>query len=444
MRVLFNFWNTSVNTDVEERRLQRANQRIAILERMLEEKTRQLFLEKERLKDTYEYLDNILHTGMIGIIATNDKGAISFANDAAGEFFDKTGADLLGTSLQEQLPEGIFGSLFDEDELDPLDGFQDEVILEREDGGNAVVMMSLSVIRNNAGDSLGLVCMLKDMSQRKQLERKVLNAQKLEAVGQLAAGVAHEINTPIQYVRDNIEFLQSEFSGICDLMKICRDSINSADSAEHLSTAVKETAISSSLDYLINEIPLALAQSLEGAESVAQIVRSLKLFSHPGSAEKHVVDINAALESVLVVSRNEWKYIAEIEKQLSTDLPKIVGYQSELNQAFLNLVVNAAHALVEKAEKTDQKRGTIKIRTFAEGNDVIVEVEDTGTGIPDSIARKIFDPFFTTKPMGQGTGQGLAFVHSTIVSKHKGSIDVRSKVGEGTVFSVRLPGESSK
>lgn len=416
--------------EICEKRVRRATQRIAILERMLEEKTRELFLEKERLKETYEYLNNILRTGMMGIIATDASGVIAFANKAAAQTFGGNVEDLLGRVIFELFPVSVFGDDPVGDGLEAVDGFQDEVVITGADGAT-VLNLSLSLIRDETENASGIVCMLQDVSEKKRLERKVLQGEKLEAVGQLAAGVAHEINTPIQYIRDNLQFLETEFP-------LLSTALESYVSTQTSSSAPVDAALES-IRYLIQEIPLAVSQSLKGAESVAQIVRSLKQFSHPGSAERDYVDINACLDSVLIVSRNEWKYVAEVERDLDPSLPRILGFQSDINQAFLNLVVNAGHAISERKSREPQAPGTIFVRTSCEGAHVVIEIRDTGTGIDQSISQRVFDPFFTTKPVGKGTGQGLALVYSTIVSKHGGQIDFSSTVGEGTSFFVRFP-----
>jgi signal transduction histidine kinase len=201
---------------------------------------------------------------------------------------------------------------------------------------------------------------------------------------------------------------------------------------------VEETIAASDLQYLFDQIPAAIKETLEGVDRVTKIVRAMKEFSHPGSKERTSSDLNKAIESTTTVARNEWKYVADVELALDASVPAIEAIPSAMNQVVLNLVVNAAHAIEEK-RSADGPKGKITISTRRDGEFVELTVADTGCGIPaDSVAR-IFDPFFTTKKVGKGTGQGLAIVRRVVIDRHGGAIDVQSKVGEGTSFHVRLP-----
>jgi PAS domain S-box-containing protein len=264
-----------------------------------------------------------------------------------------------------------------------------------------------------------------DMSEVKQLQSQLAQAQKLESVGQLAAGVAHEINTPIQYVGDNAKFLEDAFR---ELIKISNGRI----AAHQSQTEARE------LDYLKAEVPTAIAQLIEGVNQVARIVRAMKEFSHPGPIEKAAVDINQAIESTVLVSKHEWKFVAEVTTDFDPDLPPVPCVVGELNQVILNLIVNAAHAIADVVPDSGEK-GRIHISTRQRDSVVEISVADTGTGIPESIQSRVFDPFFTTKPVGKGTGQGLAIAHTVIVQKHKGTLRFESEPGRGTTFVIELP-----
>ncbi|MCB0320733.1 MAG: hypothetical protein KDD60_07375, partial [Bdellovibrionales bacterium] len=187
------------------------------------------------------------------------------------------------------------------------------------------------------------------------------------------------------------------------------------------------------------EIPLAVDQSLEGAETVAKIVKSMKQFSHPGSENMSAMELNAALDSTLTISRNEWKYVADVETDFVSPDPVLMCYGSELNQAFLNIIVNAAHAIRERVERGDFEKGKISLKTEIRGSEVIILISDNGTGIPEEILSKIYDPFFTTKDVGKGTGQGLTMVHQCITERHHGKILVHSTVDVGSTFEIHLP-----
>jgi signal transduction histidine kinase len=270
------------------------------------------------------------------------------------------------------------------------------------------------------------------MRERERMAIELRLAQKLESVGRLAAGIAHEINTPIQYIGDSVSFLQTAQTDLDRLLKAYRDTIGSTSSGEIASRIEKEI----DLEFLSREMPKAFARTLEGVERVAAIVRAMKEFAHPDAIEHSGADLNHALETTLTVAHNEYKYNAQIETRLG-ELPLVPCNVGEMNQVFLNLIVNAAHAIAEAGKTTDT--GRITIATATVGSYVEISIEDNGSGIPQEHLEKIFDPFFTTKPVGKGTGQGLAIARSIITEKHGGRIDVHSVVGQGTRFVLRLP-----
>ncbi len=281
-----------------------------------------------------------------------------------------------------------------------------------------------------------------DVSERKKMEGQLAQAQKLEAVAHLAAGIAHEINTPTQYVGDNIRFLEDSFAdldAVIDALSAVHEAAKNGPVPPELITKAEEALEDADLEYLREEIPQAIRQSLDGVERVATIVRAMKEFSHPGSSEKQPVDLNHVLETAAAVSRNEWKYVAELKTDFAPDLPTVPVFTAELNQAVLNIIVNAAHAIGDVVDGTDEK-GTITLATRKIDDDWIeARISDTGTGIPEELRDKIFNPFFTTKGVGKGTGQGLAIAYNTIVEKHNGVLTFESEVGKGTTFIIRLP-----
>ncbi len=280
-----------------------------------------------------------------------------------------------------------------------------------------------------------------DVTERNRLEIELRHSQKLEAVGSLAAGIAHEINTPVQFVGDNLRFLRDAY---LDLNKVrekyehLRDTAAADGEAERrLAKEVTETEREVDVDYLMEEIPKAIEQSLDGVTRAATLVRAMKEFAHPEGKEKAAADINEALRSTLIVARNELKYVADVDTDLGS-VPPVICNIGELNQVFLNLLVNAAHAIGEAKKLTGQK-GLIGVRTWTEGDAVLISVSDTGCGIAENIREKVFNPFFTTKAIGRGTGQGLAIARSIVVEMHGGTLTFKSEVGKGTTFYVRLP-----
>ena len=281
-----------------------------------------------------------------------------------------------------------------------------------------------------------------DVTERNRLEIDLRHAQKLEAVGSLAAGIAHEINTPIQFVGDNIRFLLDAFADLTKLLEQhqrLRDAAANEGALRALAKEVAEVEQAADIGYLLEEIPKAIGQSLDGVSRIATLVQAMKAFAHPDGKEKAATDINEALLSKLTVARNELKYVAEVETELN-DLPLVVCNIGEVNQVFLNLLVNAAHAIGEvRKNQGSEEKGLIRVRTSVEENAVVISIADTGSGIPEKIRDKIFDPFFTTKETGKGTGQGLAIARSVVVDRHGGTLTFTSEVNKGTTFYVRLP-----
>ena len=281
-----------------------------------------------------------------------------------------------------------------------------------------------------------------DITERKRLEMQLSHVRKLEAVGQLASGIAHEINTPIQYIGDNVRFLQDAFTAINTSINKSQQLTRSLRGNMPVDTFIKEMQINmeeADIAYFQEEIPIAIEQTLEGVEHVSNIVRSMKEFSHPGLKKKIVVDINHAIRNTIMVSRNEWKYVAEMETDLDPGLPLVSCLPGELNQVFLNMIINAAHAIGDIVNDKKKKKGIIRITTCRSGEDVKICIGDTGPGIPKEIQSKIFDLFFTTKDVGKGTGQGLAICRSVIVEKHGGNLSLESNPGKGTRFIIRIP-----
>jgi signal transduction histidine kinase len=287
--------------------------------------------------------------------------------------------------------------------------------------------------------------MFEDITERKQLREQLLQAQKLESVGQLAAGIAHEINTPIQYVGDNVRFLQETFAELVALNAAYARLLAAAAAMDPAPQILEEVSLAVGkidVDYLFEEIPKAIDQTLEGISRVATLVGAMKEFSHPGTGEKVPLNLNHAIECTIQVARNEWKYVADVKMNLDSDLPLVSCLPGEFNQVILNLIVNAAHAIEDVAAKGGPEKGLITIGTRSLTGWAEVRIEDTGGGIPEKIRSRIFDPFFTTKEVGKGTGQGLAIARSVVVDKHQGTIDVETQEGKGTAFIIRLPYEA--
>lgn len=282
----------------------------------------------------------------------------------------------------------------------------------------------------------------KGSDDEQRLDRQRAQARKMRSIGQLAAGIAHEINTPTQYVGDNIRFLKDAFDDIAGLLRSGQDLLEAARAGAVPPGSVLRLAAEyerADLGYLMVEIPGAIQHALDGVDRISRIVRAIKEFAHPGPAEKSTADVNTIIETTLTVARNEWKYVADLVTDFEPGLPPIPCHPAEINQVILNMLINAAHAIEDAVRHGGRPRGVITVRTRRRGDWVEIQIADTGIGIPNDIRPHIFDPFFTTKAIGRGSGQGLAICYPVIVEKHGGTIAFESEEGQGTTFTLRLP-----
>jgi signal transduction histidine kinase len=282
----------------------------------------------------------------------------------------------------------------------------------------------------------------KALDELRLTQAKLLQAQKLEAIGQLAAGIAHEVNTPTQYVTDNVTFLQRAFDRLQKLTGANTSLLEAArngDVTPHIVQTVEDARSAAKLDYLARQVPRAIEQSLEGLGQISSIVKAMKEFSHPSGAEKQPFDIHDLIESTSIVAKNEWKYVADLVFDFDWSLPPVLLLRNEFSQVMLNLIVNAAHAIERSLPAGSAEKGKIVIATKAVKLNAEVRVSDNGCGIPDAVRARVFEPFFTTKEVGKGTGQGLAIAYSVVVDKHGGTIHFETEEGKGTTFVITLP-----
>ena len=302
------------------------------------------------------------------------------------------------------------------------------------DGTTVWATVTVSTVRDGSGEPLCNIAVQRDITAQRELEISLRHAQKLEAVGRLAAGVAHEINTPLQFVGDNLSFLQTAVEALLEVHRQTRALVPAERTAEL--ARIEEEA---DLSFLMEEAARAATSSLEGVGHVAHIVRAMKVLSRQDdSAAPSLVEVNGMLDSVATLAKSETKYVADVVLDL-TEVPPVLGFAHDLSQVFLNLLVNAAHAVAD-AQRDSGDRGTIRIRTARDGaGQVVVSIADSGCGIPDAIRSRIFEPFFTTKAVGRGTGQGLSLSRAIVVDKHHGELTFESEPGRGTTFFVRLP-----
>ena len=279
--------------------------------------------------------------------------------------------------------------------------------------------------------------------EQKKLQVQLLHAQKLESIGQLTAGITHEINTPVQFITTNINFLDEAFQDLSQLIVTSEELLKSFRKGaltEKQIQATEKNIADIDWEYLREEIPGAISQSKEGLERVTSIVQAMKEFSHPGGKQKVDTDINRIIKTIITVSRNEWKYVAKVDTSLDPALPLVPCLPNEMGQVFLNLLINAAHAIENKIGKNpESEKGRITIITDQHGDYVEIRIADTGSGISKQIQEKIFDPFFTTKEVGKGTGQGLTIAHDVVTVKHNGTLTFETESDVGTAFIIRLP-----
>lgn len=388
-----------------------------------------------------------------GIITTDIEGKVLMLNNVAREITGWGEEEATGKPFEK-----IF-RIIDEKNHYPIKDFlakkmtrrgkktpagnsvEHDLLMSRE-GTRKIISNTVTPIRDRQGNILGCVIVFRDVTEEKKTESQLSLSQKLESIGQLAAGIAHEINTPMQYIGDNTRFVQESFTSVCACLgdySSLLEALEKGDVPPALLNEIKKRKEEMDIEYLKEEIPLALEQSIEGIERVSKLVLGMKDFAHPGKKEKKVTDINKGIEGTILISGNEWKYVADLESDLEARLPPVYCHIDEINQVVLNMLLNAAQAVREAVEKGSLSRGKIKVKTQSKKDDIEIIVSDNGLGIPQEIIDKIYDPFFTTKEVGKGTGQGLTIAHDIIVNKHGGNISVESEVGRGTKFTISLP-----
>jgi len=426
--------------------LQESKNQVANLEKLVALRSNQVVQEQEKLKAIFDNSPE-------GIFQITPAGRLLSANPALALLCGYPSApQMIAESTDFPAQMGIDASLRAElRERLKIDNcvrdFQTQIRVR--DGTQKWVSITACKVASKDCIQMFYQGFMVDITARKEAEREkslmevhLRQAQKLESVGQLAAGIAHEINTPIQYIGDNVRFVEEALSDMSPLLTEYQNLESAAREqavTPELLARVRAAGQKADIDYLKREIPGAIRQSLEGLGHVAGIVRAMKEFSHPGRAEKMPVDVNHAIETTLTVARNEWKYVADVITDLAPNLPQVPCLPGDFNQVLLNIIVNAAHAISDVVKGHEGRRGVIKISTRQAGASVEIKISDTGAGIAESIRNRVFEPFFTTKEVGRGTGQGLAIAYNTIVKKHGGELTFETEVGKGTQFIIRLP-----
>jgi|GEM_PF-3511959 len=393
--------------------------------------------EAQRAMQAKQRIDTFLHTAPNAILSVKSNGRILSANRASHRIFGYASSESTKLCLSNLLPE------LNEPAMQLTEAAANGCTIGadwegRKKNGDLfpteIFVSSMTV----EGESVYVV-IIHETTQRKRIESQLAQAEKLKSIGQLSAGIAHEINSPVQYIGDNVEFLRDSILTLFQLVEEYAQFLETNSDISEIDRFIKTAGeLEEQLDiaFLKTEAPTAAAQTMEGVAQVRRIVSSMKTFSHPGQDFPLPADLNSIIEGAITIAANEWKYIAELETNLAEGLPTISCYAGELGQVITNLTINAAHAIEETANTNE--KGIIRISTLETDSGIEIRVADTGAGIPDSIKDQIFDPFFTTKTVGKGTGQGLSIAYS-VIKKHQGSIGVESEEGVGTTFILTLP-----
>jgi PAS domain S-box-containing protein len=400
---------------------------------------------KRTVKEAHREIEHLISSLPTILIGLSRKNQIIHWNAVAENVLETPAAAVMGLTLNQCDLKWDWDKISDGIAKSHTEGCNvrvDNIRYRNANGEERYLGLTITPFKGKETSILGLTIIGADITDRIKFEAQLNQSQKMEAIGQLAAGIAHEINTPTQFVGDNTRFLQDAFDDLIQACSLYKESIKAAKSGTLTGERIKDLenhVAELDIDYLEDEVPQAILQTLKGIDRITHIVQAMKIFAHPGGAEKEPVDINKEIEKTITITRNEWKYVAELITDYDATLPAVHCHRAEFNQVILNLIVNAAHAIADANGDQPPERGTIKISTTLSGEWAEIRISDTGIGIPDEIRYRIFDLFFTTKEPGRGTGQGLAIAHSVIVEKHGGKIDIETEDSQGTTFVIQLP-----
>ncbi len=414
-------------------------------------------LAEQRLFELTRRNELLLTSAGEGFLGIDENATITFANPAAGNLLGRAVFDLVGQRFSHMFAHGCPSENCEPATCPILKPFTDGGVHRVSNGtfvrgdGTSFAVDYVSTPAREDAKVVGAVLTFRDVTEQRRIESQLLQGQKLEAIGQLAAGIAHEINTPMQYIGDNVCFLENSFSDLLKLIVEYKSVVEAlkgrpgidVENAALIAALIERVTVaedSADLSFLTGSIPAAIATTSDGIDRVRKIVYAMKEFSHPGGQEKSPADLNRAIETTLTISTTIWKHTATIELGLDPDLPSVICHLGEINQVMLNLIVNAAHAISEvRRDPAGDPLGVIRISTGVKNGYAEIRISDTGGGIPEHVRHRIFEPFFTTKEVGRGTGQGLTLARSMIVDKHAGFLTFITESGKGTTFTVGLP-----
>jgi len=400
---------------------------------------------EDNLKQAHNEIRYLLASILSIVIGVSVRDRITHWNPVAESIFGISASRVIGSHFSESGIQWDWEKIFEGISLCIIEDrpvHLKDVAFVNNKQEEKILGITVNPIKNEYGILFGFIIYGADVTERRIMERQLSQAQKMETIGQLAAGIAHEINTPMQYINSNLYYIKDEFiifAQFFEKLIQIRERILKGEPSEALGIDLDQLINEREIKTAMTEIPDALADSLEGVERITGIVRSIKELAHPESVEKSNADLNKIIESTIIVSRNEWKYIADLKTDLDPTIPPVACIPGEMGQALLNLIVNAAQAIEEKKTSGSAEKGLITVSTKRREGLIEICVEDSGGGIPEKIRNRIFDPFFTTKDVGKGTGQGLALSYNIIVNKHEGRIFFETEMSKGTRFYIRLP-----
>lgn len=393
-----------------------------------------------QLRESEEKYRTLVETMNEGILVLNCDLVVTYINDKMETLLGYSKNDIIGQKFLKFLHQESISDFAEQQRL-RNEGIADsyEFVMVNSNGEKVFILSSPTPIFDSVQNYKGSYEVLTNISNIKLIEMQLVHSQKMETIGVMASGIAHEINTPLQYVIDNSTFIKDNVSKLLSFTIKLNGMIGSI-TFENLQLALQDIhqeIVELDIGFLSEEIPLATKECMEGLSRIASIVTSVKRFAHPDSDVFKSIDVRREIENTIAISRNEWKTVATLTSDFEDNLPDLQCIPSDFNQVILNLIINAAHALHEKFDGTSEQ-GSIHIKAYSDKHHIFVSISDTGSGIHKSIQKKIFSPFFTTKDVGKGTGMGLAIVLK-IIEKHRGKIWFASKEGEGTTFNVKFP-----
>ncbi|MBW1975553.1 MAG: PAS domain S-box protein [Deltaproteobacteria bacterium] len=401
---------------------------------------------KDELNAMYSELQAVINAVSAIVIAIDENGIVYRWNRQAENYFGIRASVAVGSSL-EDLTKELPIAEYVKSASETGQSVSKEIKTENLNGRISFLEVLIHPYKKTDSGKHKILIVAFDITEKKHMEMQVAHSQKLQAIGTLAAGIAHEINSPAQCIAANLPFIQESFTELLKIISQYQE-LGGLDPSSprrlELLKNIKKSEEEIDIDFLTTEIPQAIQQSIECITQIQKIVSSIRDFSHPLTPKRQWVDINKSIQSVVNLTKNEWKRIAEVSLKLDPKLPLLYCSPTEINQVLLNLVVNALQAIQEKKEKNSNFWGRLTLETSLNGPWCEIKISDNGVGIPDTIKDKVFEPFFTTKDPGMGTGQGLAIAQAIVVRGHSGQIFFNSKEGKGTEFVIRLPLKSQQ